>query len=398
MGQRLGGRRGAVLLALMSAQLAAAAVYRGLPALVPDLRDELGISLQEAGLVVAAPSAGNAVMLMVWGVLGDRRGERWLLPLGMAGAAVGLAITALADDVGGVIAGLFITGLFSAVAVTSVHAASEWSTTQNRAAAVSLVMTGIALGGAVAALALPLISGPSSTSWAFAALAALAAASALALAVVLRRPPRNPEEASPSGVATAPYYRDGRIWAMIVAACLLVVTSVGLVGFIPVYFHEELGVTTVASGAILAGALTATAVLRVAAGHLGDRLGRRLLPNLWFALATVALVPLMVVATGVSAALAAALAIAVVAVSFAGNGLSATAVAERAGAAHRGAALAMRKTLVFGAGVAGPVALGALIAPLGWEAALTMTLVPAALSAVVIAPLALREGRATRPG
>ncbi|MGI9538931.1 MAG: MFS transporter [Miltoncostaeaceae bacterium] len=382
----------------MSAQIAAAAVYRGLPALVPDLRDELGISLQEAGFVVAAPSAGNALMLMVWGVLADRRGERWLLPAGMAGAGLGLAIAAVATDVKGVIGGLFITGLFSAVAITSVHAASEWSTRQNRAAAVSLVMTGIALGGAVAAFVLPLISGPTDTSTAFAALAALAAASALALAVLLRPPPAHADERPSSDAATAPYYRDVQIWWMIASAALLVVTSVGLVGFIPVYFHEELGVSTVGAGAVLAAALLATALVRIAAGHLGDRLGRRLLPNLWFAAATALLVPLMVVATDVSTGLTAVLAVTVVAVSFAGNGLSATAIAERAGSAHRGAALAMRKTLVFGASVAGPVVLGSLIGPLGWEAALTLMLVPAALSAAVIAPLAFREGRATRPG
>lgn len=382
----------------MTAQIAAAAVYRGLPALVPDLRDELGISLQEAGFVVAAPSAGNALMLMVWGVLADRRGERWLLPAGMAGAGLGLAIAAIATDIEGVIGGLFITGLFSAVAITSVHAASEWSTKENRAAAVSLVMTGIALGGAVAALALPLISGPSSTSTAFAALAALSAVSALVLALLLRPPPRHAEERASSHATTAPYFRDAQIWWMIASAALLVVTSVGLVGFIPVYFHEELGVSTVGAGAVLAAALLATALVRVAAGHLGDRLGRRLLPNLWFAAATTVLVPLMVVATDVSTALTAVLAVSVVAVSFAGNGLSATAIAERAGPAHRGAALAMRKTFVFGASVAGPVVLGSLISPLGWGPALTLMLVPAALSAVVLAPLVLLEGRATRPG
>ncbi len=387
----LGGRRGAVLAAALAAQFAAAAVYRGLPSLVPDIRAEFGISVAEAGLVIAAPAAGNTLMLVAWGLYADRYGQRWLLPVGMAGAAAGLAVAALADSFVGIVAGLLVAGFFSAVTITGVRAASEWSTGQNRASAVSLVMTGIPLGGAVAALVLPRISSQFSTGWAFLALAAASAGAALALALALRSPPRRPPEPV---VATTPGspFRDPALRMLIASAALVITTSVALVAFLPLYFHEERGLSTVAAGAVLAGALLFSAVARVIAGDWADHIGRRLLPTFLLAAGTVALVVLLYVATQVSTGLAIVAAILAVGVSFAGNGLSATAVAERAGRAHQGAALSLRKTLVFFAGVVGPIAFGLLVSPVGWEGSLALTLVPALVGAILLIPLVREEG------
>ena len=116
---------------------------------------------------------------------GDRRSRVFVIVLfAVAALLVADRVVGGGGIIAGVVVGLFVTGLFSAVAVTSVHAASEWSTATNRAAAVSLVMTGIPLGGAVAAVVLPAISSPTSTSVAFAALAAISPLSIVAITAI----------------------------------------------------------------------------------------------------------------------------------------------------------------------------------------------------------------------
>ena len=59
------------------AQGAAAVTIHGPAFLIPVLRDE-GLSLPQAGLVAAAPTIGVMLTLVAWGLLTDRRGERFV--------------------------------------------------------------------------------------------------------------------------------------------------------------------------------------------------------------------------------------------------------------------------------------------------------------------------------
>ena len=56
--QQSSGRRWVVLAVGVFAQTAACAFVYGVPFLVPDLRDQFGLSLAAAGAYVAAPTAG----------------------------------------------------------------------------------------------------------------------------------------------------------------------------------------------------------------------------------------------------------------------------------------------------------------------------------------------------
>ena len=57
----------------------------GLAYLIPALRAH-GLSLEQAGVLVACPTAGLLLTLVAWGAAADRFGERLVLASGLAGA------------------------------------------------------------------------------------------------------------------------------------------------------------------------------------------------------------------------------------------------------------------------------------------------------------------------
>src|SRR6059058_37435 len=89
--------RWAVLAAGVFAQAALSAVQQGLPAIAPVLRDELGLSLTQVGVVLASVSWGITALLLVWGWLADRAGERIVVSVGLGGGALALAAGAYAS-------------------------------------------------------------------------------------------------------------------------------------------------------------------------------------------------------------------------------------------------------------------------------------------------------------
>src|SRR5260370_13201444 len=82
------GRRWLILLTGMVAMTAGCTFQYGLGYLIPALRRD-GLSLELAGLLVAAPTAGLLLTLVAWGAAADRWGERLVLGSGLALAGGG---------------------------------------------------------------------------------------------------------------------------------------------------------------------------------------------------------------------------------------------------------------------------------------------------------------------
>ena len=59
--------------------------------IAPAIRDELGLSLGQVGIVLGAGWVGTILTLLPWGFAVDRVGERWTLGAGMALSAAALA-------------------------------------------------------------------------------------------------------------------------------------------------------------------------------------------------------------------------------------------------------------------------------------------------------------------
>jgi sugar phosphate permease len=98
-----------VLAAGTVALTAGSAFQYGLAYLIPALRAS-GLSLAQAGVIVACPTAGLLLTLVAWGAAADRWGERRILATGLGVAGVVLLAAARARSPAALGACLVVAG------------------------------------------------------------------------------------------------------------------------------------------------------------------------------------------------------------------------------------------------------------------------------------------------
>ncbi|MBW4715725.1 MFS transporter [Saccharothrix obliqua] len=206
------GYRWVVLAVGALAQGTNAAVFLGLPAITPQLREHFDLTLTEVGLLLGAVNLGTVLTLVLWGVAADRRGERVVMTIGGVGAAACLALAALD---GPVVAGLALVGvgLFGAsVNAASGRAVMTWFPADRRGLAMGIRQTATPLGAALTAALLPAVAAGAGVPTSFLALAGCTAFTATAIATLVRDPPSTtdpgptnpgPTNPSPAGPSTA---------------------------------------------------------------------------------------------------------------------------------------------------------------------------------------------------
>src|SRR5215218_6331410 len=129
--------RWAVLAAGTAAQAGYSSIQFGVAVMLPALRLEFGLSLAEAGVVVAAATGGAMLSLLAWGVAADRVGERLVATVGLTGAAAALAVAG------------------ASVNAASGRAVMHWFGPGERGLALGIRQAAIPIAGAAVALALP---------------------------------------------------------------------------------------------------------------------------------------------------------------------------------------------------------------------------------------------------
>jgi sugar phosphate permease len=373
------GRYRWVILGLgIAAQAAFAALIAGFPALGPALRDEYHLSLSAFGAVLGAVTAGATFTLVPWGLLTDRIGERRSLTVGLTGAGLALGVSAV-DGSLFLAAMLFLAGVLGAVTnVASGRVVMGWFDFAERGTAFGLRQAAVPLGGAVAAFTLPALA---AGAGARAGLLALGVGCLAAPASVGAGPGRRP-------------LRDRRLYRLAGASGLLVAAQAAVIGFVPLFLHEDRGVSEVAAGMALAGIQVIGIVLRILAGRWSDRLGQRLVPlrraaaavtvawlvaPLTFALPITVLVPVLLVAGSLA---------------FSWNGLSFNAAAEYGERGRAGTAIALQQTALFASAALVAPLFGWLVSATSWRAAYLTVAVGPLLAWWLLRPLANAE-RAT---
>jgi MFS family permease len=325
-------------------------------------------------VVLACTTLGSMVSLLPWGYLADRVAERWVIAVGLGGAAVAVGAAAWAGDVWSLAALLVLAGLLGAgVNSGSGRAVMHWFTAARRGTALGIRQSAVPIAGLATALVLPHLG----VQAAFLVLAAWLGAAALTAGVTVREGPLAGDDSDSGPEVAAGPLRDPRMWRLAWASALLISVQMGVVGFAVLFLHERRGVSEEAAAIVVAVVSILGGVLRIATGRWSDALGTRVLPlrRLSAALAvalaaTVALVsaplillvPALVVAGGLA---------------MSWNGLSFAVAAEAAGAAHSGAAIGFQQTaLAVAAAVATP-AFAAVVGETSWRAAYgLLTLAP----------------------
>jgi sugar phosphate permease len=382
-----------VVLALgMGAQAAFSAIFQGLPAIGPALRGEFGLSLAGFGAVLGAMTLGATLSLVPWGLLIDRRGERWPLSVGIAACGLSLWIGTLGGA--GILAvGLLGVGAFGAVSnVASGSAVAGWFGPAERGMALGIRQAAVPLGGAIAALALPPFVAGRDPRAGLVALAVVCWAMGIACAVGVRDAGVRPKER-----ARGPF-RDRRLWRLALASALLVASQISVIGFVAIFLHDERNFSDVAAGVSLASIQVSGIGVRIAVGRWSDRLALRLAPLRRMALAMgVVWLVIPVLLDAPDPVVVAALVVAGT-VSFSWNGLSFTAAAELAPEGRSGTAIALQQTALFAAAAAAAPLFGGLVTAAGWRVAFAVLAVGPLVAWRLLATLVRSEpGRPPPP-
>jgi MFS family permease len=377
-----------LMLAVGGGSQAATGLLISAPAyLIPLLHTERGLTLGQAGLVATAPNVGVLLTLILWGAAVDRWGERLILVTGLLVAVAGAIAAIFASGVGSptnyVVLGLALAlcGIgAAATSATSGRVVIGWFPASKRGLAMGLRQMALPLGVAAGALIVPPLSAGNELWPSFVVAGAVVALAAVLSAMFIVNPERPVRAVDAEGRPANPYRGDGTLVRIHLVSALLVVPQYALATFGLVWLIADQGWDPVVSGVTVGGAQILGAAGRVGIGILSDRVGSRLRPLRWVALAGI---PLLLLTAGAGAlhlpVLVAVFYVLASCVSVADNGLAFTAVAEIAGAHWSGRALGAQNTGQYvAAAIVAPV-VGVLIGLTGYSVAFALlALAPAA--------------------
>lgn len=376
-----------VVLAVGTAAQASTAYFLGLAAVTPALREHFGLGVAGVGVLIGLASAGLVLTLVAWGGAADRFGERWVMTIGLVGAAVALGGIAAVRDPVAAGALLVVAGASGAsVNAASGRAVLTWFPASGRGTAMAIRQTSVPLGAALAAVALPPITAVGGIPAVFAVLAATCLTAAVAVAVWIREPPGASTGSARPATGARAVLADRRLQRLSLAGLLLVVPQFLGSVFLVEVLHEGSGIPLAVAGGLLALTQVLGALGRLANGAWSDRARSRLGPLRIVAAAVAAGFVLAAVLQPGPALLLAAVLVPAAALAISWNGLVFTAAGELAPPGRAATAMAVSNTANYVA-AAGAPALGGLVAELaGWSAMLAVGAI-AALGAV----LALRH-------
>jgi nitrate/nitrite transporter NarK len=370
-----------------------AAFVLGLPVIVPNLREEFGLSLGQIGLLLAASWIGTTLMLLPWGLAADRFGERLVMTVGLLGSALFLSLVAAAGSFGVLLVLLGLAGASgAAVNSSSGRAVMSWFDASERGLALGVRQTAIPIGGIVGALTLPVLADAGGIDAAFLFLAGVCVVGALVGVLVLRgRDVVDGIEPESIGRTLA----DRRLWRLSTGSGLFLYSQIAVLGFGVLFLVDEHGFSERSAAFVLAGAQVLGAVFRIGGGRWSDRMRMRVVP---LRLAGITLAAAMLVTAALTGGPLGLLVPALVlagGLSMAWNGLSFTAAAELAGAVRTGAAIGFQQTVLGASGVVAPVLFAATVSSGSWAFAFALAGVVSVAGWALLGALSERRHTAT---
>ncbi len=386
-------RRWAMLAVSTAAQGASALFATGVAFLIPELHDDRHLSLAQAGVLVAMPTLGFVLTLMLWGALVDRVGERQVLVTGLSLTA--LAAGAAAASGTYVLVGAFL--LLGGMAAASTNAASGrvvvgWFPPEQRGLAMGIRQMAQPLGVGLAALTIPPLASAHGIGAGLALAAAVAAVTAVACAVVIKDPPRPSRAAASAAQLANPYRGSSLLWRIHGVSVLLVVPQFVVWTYGLVWLISDRGWSAGTAGALITVAQLLGAFGRIAVGAWSDRVGSRMRPLRWVAVAGVAVMLALAFTDWLGSAVSVFFLVVATVVSVADNGLAFTSVAEIGGPFWGGRAMGAQNTAQYVAAAAVPPVLGALIGAFGYPLAFALTALTPAI-AIPLVPVDLEQSR-----
>lgn len=369
-------------------QATVSAYFQGLSTVAPAVRRTYHLDLAQLGLLLGSASLGLVMTLVLWGAATDRFGERRVMALGLLGAGIALLAAPATRSAPTVGLALFAAGALGAsVNAASGRAVMSWFAASSRGFAMGLRQTAVPLGGAAAALVLPVVVATRGTAGVFVVLAAACLAACVAVAVVMAPAARPAPASGPVAPATVSPLRDARILWLCWAGALLIVPQFTAISFLVVFLHDTRHVAAGQAAGLLAVAQFAGAAGRILCGLWSDAVSSRLRPlRIVAGVMAVGFVAIVVLSAAPLPALELVLVV-VTGVAICWNGLAFTATAEMAAPGRSGMALGLQNTFNYVSAAVTPAAVGALALWTSWSVALVVVALCPILAIVALSHL-----------
>jgi predicted MFS family arabinose efflux permease len=264
----------------MAAQTMANVGPLGIPAIAPLIREDLGLSIAQAGSFLSAYYVGASLMSLPAGWMADRWGVMMTMVVGQAIIAAGLYTVTGTTSFSLLMFVMACAGMgYGMLNPTTAKAAIAWFPRRQRATAVGLKQVGLPLGGAVGASILPPLALWFGWRPAVAVPASLVAVLALLTWFLYRDPP---PAVHPDGLPVGPasfrsVLANRDLWLVSSATLIFAGMQTVWMSFLVLYLTEVLRVSLVHAGRYLVMAQVTGMAGRVIFGVLSDRLfgGRR---------------------------------------------------------------------------------------------------------------------------
>jgi FSR family fosmidomycin resistance protein-like MFS transporter len=240
------------------------------PALVPFLITERGLSYGQTGLLVLAMSLTSSVVQPLVGLWSDRHAANWSVPTGIALGGTGIAALGAVDGIGWMAATTALAGL--GIALFHPDGARRATVAAGERAATGLSL--FAVGGSAGFALAPVLLTPAVLLAGLPGTAVLLVPTFLAAAALTRLPiARQP--VPPPTDRRAGADRRGAFLLLALVASLRAGAYFGAQAFLAAALVTRLDVSTATGNAALTVFLVAGAAGTLAGGRLADRIGHR---------------------------------------------------------------------------------------------------------------------------
>jgi FSR family fosmidomycin resistance protein-like MFS transporter len=287
-----------VLLILSLGHLTTDIYQSSLPAVLPFLKEKLGLTYTSAGIIVMASSISSSVIQPIFGFLSDRKEKPLFLPLGCLCAGIGFSLVSLPSSYAAILALVVLSGLGTAAYHPEGYRTAYFFTGERKAAGMSIFSVGGNLGFALG----PLVSLSLIAHTGFSSLPVMMIFSLLFLAVLMASwnrlvLPRTEREAGRRDVVPSPRGTSFSLGLIIAVVVMRSWTQFGLMTYLPFYVIDYLRGNPADSGRLLSVFLLGGVIGTLGGSPLADRWGHKSYLSLSMFL-TVLIFPLIFVSTG----------------------------------------------------------------------------------------------------
>jgi MFS family permease len=266
-----------ILVLILAAQTMANVGPLGLPAVAALIREDLGLTLPQAGSFLSLYYIGPVLMSVPAGFLTDRWGMGRTLVAGQALIGVGLLGVAASPSYAVLVAMLIAAGIgYGMLNPTSTKVVIGWFPFRQRATMVGFKQVGLPFGGVLGAAVMPALALQVGWRTAVVASGLILVTTAVASMLVYRDPPMTPvATGGPSALRMVLLSRD--LWLVSIATLVFAGMQTVWMGYLVLYLRDVVGIPLIVAGGYLALAQASGMAGRVAFGVLSDRFfgGRR---------------------------------------------------------------------------------------------------------------------------